>query len=415
MDNYYKSDKFRRILQQYEESNQYGTGSFLDSEELTDVAEYYHLKGRDAESYEVAELALSILPGSIAPLAFLSRMALLVENNIEKAEEIAESIIDKNDIEYFYLKSEILIVGEKAKEASEYLEEHFADVDEDDKEYYIIDSANLFADYEEMAFAEEWLKKSGQSSTNEYKEIQARILRSKGNFADSEKIFNELIDSNPYAGSYWNYLAQSQFLQSNFNESITSSEYAIAIDPEDEEAILNKANGLFSLGNYEEALKYYERYKQLCQGNDLSVITVTIGHIHLILNDIPRAYASFEEAIKTSRTRNATMIQIAMSVFDNGHIAYAYQLLKNNLPFADKEWIFGYAYYARCCYELGKMDEFPAALEAALRKNPDECKDILGDLYPPGTTPFNYPSLTPDHPKDKAGTQDDFPFEPMQE
>ena len=40
--------------------------------------------------------------------------------------------------------------------------------------------------------------------------------------------------------------------------SVTSSEYAIAIDPEDAEGLLAKANGLFRLENFEEALKYYK-------------------------------------------------------------------------------------------------------------------------------------------------------------
>lgn len=47
-------------------------------------------------------------------------------------------------------------------------------------------------------------------------------------------------------------------MANNIQESITSSEFSIAINPDDEEAILNKANGLFFLGNVDEAMKYYK-------------------------------------------------------------------------------------------------------------------------------------------------------------
>jgi tetratricopeptide (TPR) repeat protein len=43
---------------------------------------------------------------------------------------------------------------------------------------------------------------------------------------------------------------------------VESSEYAIAIDPDDPEALVSKANGLYRLGNYEEALEYFRRYSE---------------------------------------------------------------------------------------------------------------------------------------------------------
>ena len=110
LDNYYRSDKFKRILHEYEEYVKSGIVSFLNSEELTDVAEYYHLKGDVEKAYQAANYALDIFPGSTSPLAFLSRLALLVENDLQKAEELADEIVEKTDFEFIYLKAEILIV-----------------------------------------------------------------------------------------------------------------------------------------------------------------------------------------------------------------------------------------------------------------------------------------------------------------
>lgn len=62
MDSYYRSDKFKRILHEYEEYVKSGIVSFLNSEELTDVAEYYHLKGDVEKAYQAANYALDIFP-----------------------------------------------------------------------------------------------------------------------------------------------------------------------------------------------------------------------------------------------------------------------------------------------------------------------------------------------------------------
>ena len=58
-----------------------------------------------------------------------------------------------------------------------------------------------------------------------------------GKYKDSERIFNELIDRNPYSTTYWNALASTQLMNEDYNNAITSSEYAIAIAPNDPEGI----------------------------------------------------------------------------------------------------------------------------------------------------------------------------------
>lgn len=49
-------------------------------------------------------------------------MALLDYNDINKANLYADLINDKNDLEYFYLKAEIMINEGKIEEADNYLE-----------------------------------------------------------------------------------------------------------------------------------------------------------------------------------------------------------------------------------------------------------------------------------------------------
>ncbi|WP_306303727.1 tetratricopeptide repeat protein [Prevotella dentasini] len=387
-------------------------GGFLDADELTDIAEYYRAIGKNEEADEVAEYTLSIFPGATGPLAFKARLALLIEDNPKKADELAEQIADKTDLDYFYLKAEILLATYRAEEANDFLEETFSNaVDEDDREDYILDAALLFADYNEIDYAEHWTRRSTLTDDNDYKELQGRILKGHGKYAESEKIFNELLDANPYAGPYWNQLAQNQFLRNNIQASIDSSEFAIAINPNDDEALLNKANGLFSLGNYDEALKYYMRYKEISPSSDTSLIDVTIGHLYLLKNDIAKALQYYQESVRKSKDMEATFIHIAISVFDNGYVEFAYRLFSAYLSSMDEQWTFGYAYLARCCYELDKEAEYELWLKIAVGRNPEECAEVLSDLYPEGTMPEDYPGIPVIFPSQREQPGTPFPGE----
>ena len=56
---------------------------------------------------------------------------------------------------------------------------------------------------------------------------------------------------------------------------------------------------------------------------------------------------------------------------------------------------FGYAYFARCCFELNKIDEYNDALDIAIKMNPKECIDALKDIYPENTQIEDYKKIKP--------------------
>ena len=100
MDIYYHSDRFRQLLRRYEALQHGDIGELPDPEELTDVAEYYHTVGEDGKAMEAADYAVRMYPTATAPVAFKSRMALLTDDNPLLAGEIAETIVDKSDLDY---------------------------------------------------------------------------------------------------------------------------------------------------------------------------------------------------------------------------------------------------------------------------------------------------------------------------
>ena len=258
---YFDSESFKKLLEQYENSVKSGHPVYMDADDLADIADYYHYEGRLEEAADAIELALQFNPDAIGPLLYKAREALSL-NNFALARDYAERIRVIDSTEYLYLLGEILICEGKSEEADELFRKQFLELPPDEQMDYVYDVANLYAEYNDYNKSFEWMARSQGDDSDDFKELMARTLFGIGKYEDSSRLFNELLDHNPYSKVYWNALANAQFMSEDYGASVTSSEYAIAIDPNDAESILTKANGLYHLENYEEALSYFEKYTE---------------------------------------------------------------------------------------------------------------------------------------------------------
>lgn len=456
---YFNSGEFKAVLKKFEDAEKTGEPVILASEDYVDIAEYYYNNGCIDRACEIIDKTTEIYPGVTAPLLFKARMALLDYNDIEKAEYYAEQIENKDDLEYFYIKAEIMIVENLFDKADSYLEKCFSNIDDEDKDYFAIDSSAIFLDYSVTEKAEKWLRRSKDTDSVEYQEQYARIMFEKGEYETSKDLFDKLIDKDPYSTQYWNSLASSQFFCQDIEESIRSSEYAIAINPYNATALFNKANGLYHIGNYKEALTFYKRYNRLCPDDENSEMLT--GFCHIILGDYENAIIHLEKAAALSKENTVNLIEIykewayalchlgkmdeSMAVLDmaettdcdkNMLLVYRGRILYENGRIDDaKECFFsaiknsdgspevmmkvaitlfenkniksaykffnllftrnslkneGYAYFAVCCYELKKKEEFLYILKKAAEYAPKETKIMLGDLFPNETKVENY-------------------------
>lgn len=306
-DNYFKSEEFKDILHRYEEAENSGRHEYLGSDELTDIAEYYYNLGKNKESRSTLDYAISLHPGAAMPLVFRGRMALIDDHDVEKAKIYVNQITDQLNLDCLYLHAEIMIAENNSEEADRFLHEKIECIDEDDVPDYILDIAMMFMDYNLPDKAQEWLERSDETDLMDYRETKARIAFARGDYKQSEKIFEQLLDEDPYSGRYWNSLASTQFMSNRINDSITSSEYSIAINPNDEEALLNKANGLFSLGNYVEAAKYYERLGKLCPKEGTAELF--IGNCLLNTGKAEEALAHYQKALQLMDKNNVYTIE----------------------------------------------------------------------------------------------------------
>lgn len=276
-DKYFDSEAFHKLLDSYETSINAGEPVFMDADDLVDIADYYQYTGEKDKAEEAISLALSLSPGSSSPLTYRIHEALFQQNDPQKAWELLEQMIDKESPDYIFDRAEILISEGNIEEAEEYLEENFRDLPSDEQQDFIVDAANIFMDWRLPEKVIQWVTRGNPNDPNvknstEFKEILAKAFVEMGKYEDGKRIFNELIDKDPFSKKYWNALASAQFMNEDYSGAIQSSEYAIALEPEDPEGFITKANGLLRLNNFEEALKYYQRYLELEPDDEFALL-----------------------------------------------------------------------------------------------------------------------------------------------
>ena len=260
-DDYFDSEDFRDMLQEYEQAVNTGQPVLMDADELAEIADFYQLDGQLDEAENAITLALSLSSGAIAPLTYRIHEALY-NGDVEAAKRYLAQIVEKGEPDYVYDTAEIMLAEGKVDEADQYLRDTFKTIAPDEYQDYVVDVASLYQDCGFSDKAMEWMSRAKPEDSADFKELMARTLFGLGKYKDSERLFSELIDTDPFQKRYWNALASAQFMSEDYSNSIQSSEYAIAIDPDDTEGLLSKANGLYQLNNYKDALEYFRRYSE---------------------------------------------------------------------------------------------------------------------------------------------------------
>jgi tetratricopeptide (TPR) repeat protein len=263
---YFESEDFKEILSEYETSVNSGSPVYMDADDLVDIADYYNMHGEMDKCHQALECATELHPESIAPTIFKAREAMF-RGDYELAKKYEGQIENNNDLDYYYLHAELLIRDGKEDEAESYLDNCLSETNEEYQDF-VLDVVNIFNDYKLYHKSYDWISRLKDTESIEFKELMGEILFNLGKYKDSNRIFNELIEEDPFSSDYWNSLSNSQFMQDDYKEALTSSEYAIAINPNDTEAILNKANSLFHLNNIEEALIFFRRFTQLVPNDE---------------------------------------------------------------------------------------------------------------------------------------------------
>ena len=280
----FDSEEFKNNLQQYEKALENGEHIYFDIDELTELSDYYYMRGMYDKAKEVCDYTNALFPDSSLAKLLKVNTLLNIENDIEAAKEILEELDDKSDLEYAYTYFDILAREEDITEAIEFMEERYEELSDELKPDFILDTAEILIDNNYTDVAEEWLLKYPKGKENdEYKELKARIYFEGLEFEKASILLTDLLDKHPYDESLWCVHAKTMFMLNNFQEALNSCDFSIAIEPERNEAVQIKAYTLFTLNQFNEAIRLYKQYLEWFPNDRKALEFLGYCHINIVL------------------------------------------------------------------------------------------------------------------------------------
>lgn len=454
MEDQFNNIEFKQKLARYEAAVKRGEQIYLDPEDFSDIAEYYNAEQQPEKALQAARRGTYLFPGSLYPTLFLARYALTVEKDTDKARKYAEQIDDKSDIEFVYLIAEISLTEGNTDDARHLLGMTYESLDDDEKDDCAIEIAGIFRDYGMPDDALSWLSKCEDTYATDFMELSADIYMQLADYEKCERMLHKLLDRDAYCIDYWNKLATVQGLQDHVSEAINSADFALAINPDDEDALYNKATGQQRLGNLEESLKTFKhlldkhpdsaqglisttsllislnmtdealklidniltsdvieddddkvevyKMKAMCYsmrgqvasamkaldkaeqvpGADTVDLNILRGFIKLKEGDTKTADQFMVQAVEESDDDPEVLYKIAVSYYDNGNHAKAYELVHKMLDTAKEPTDYGYAYLAKEALEAHDNEAYLSNLKKACEVNPIEVRAIFEDKLP---------------------------------
>lgn len=383
-DNYFSTKAFKQILEEFKQCEADGVPFIASSYDYADIILYYHQIGQTEKASEIFEKAMKLYPDALSLMTGRIRM-VLTQGQVEEAWKLADQIKDKEDPEYSHIIAEIMIFEGKEEEANQYLEDWYQErKDEEYMEDYAMDTAWLLLDLGLPDLAWKWLDYVDDRDEEEYLELKANLLISAGKAEEAKKIINQLIDRDPYAIAYWNLLAYAQLKNGEIEDSITSSEYALAINPDDCEATYNKASALYSLGNIEEALHYFERYSK-----QLPLDSGSEFHQALCLCELDRFDEAFKhlekvEQISENDYKDEVLFIKGFIFLQADRLDEAKKCFLESIKITDDEAMQSkeYAMLAYCALQQEDFDAFEKYMKKGSMFDPKGMNDLFSSFLP---------------------------------
>lgn len=267
---YYQSRHFLRLLHRYEKAISEGQTPYMEADELTDIAEYYMTGKQDAKANRAIQAAIDMHPDSVDPQIFLARQRMFY-GELDEARSIIDAITEQDDQEVIYIRAELLIKEGQPDKASDFLFEQMS-LMQDCLDTYLYDCVSIFMDYDKWELAQEWLEqlKDNYPTHPRLPIMEAEIKMGLDDYEDAYILLKKILDEEPYNSEAWNLLAETCIALEKFSEGLEAADFSLAINPQDNTALLMKANAHMHEGPMTDAIEYYKKYLE-SQPEDLNV------------------------------------------------------------------------------------------------------------------------------------------------
>lgn len=331
------------LIERFEEVKGAGKTPYFDAEEYEDIVEFYMYNMKLDKAMEATEMGLRIHPDD-THLTTMQVVVYITKENLEEARRVLTPILNSNDLHIRLTHIQLLAAEGKGEKALEILRE-LKNEENDDNDCYDIGVTCFDVGFVPESL--EWLEKS--LSINPNSEYTLQTLCDYYQFAkDYDKtvrLYNKLIDKDPYEPEYWTGLARSYFHMGQYNETIDACDFAIVSNESYGEAYAYKAHAYCQLENFLEAIEYYKKALKLRGLEEDSALTF-IAFSYIGLEDWNNAYDYLQKVIPLTEEKSLIMVD----------------LLINS---------------ARCAFNLGKREEAHKTLEHVQELRPDNANAYI--------------------------------------
>ncbi len=255
-----RDKELQQLAEQYEAAREAKKPLYLDADDLADLADWYSVKRKYNKAIEVADYGLELHPNN-TPLLIEKAYIYIDCDQSDKARTIVENLDDIYSSESKIIRAHFMLEDGEIGEAEDLLES----IEDKEELSSLIDVAYMYLEVGFPDKAIEWLntgsEKHGDSEA--YLAVMADSKFAENSFTEAEKLYNRLIDINPYSAPYWVGLAKCYYELKKTDKAIEACDYALISDDEFTDAYILKGHCFQQLGNDEKALENYEKAKEL--------------------------------------------------------------------------------------------------------------------------------------------------------
>ena len=281
MSSAFQSAEFKQLLAKYESMLSNKKNVYFEADELKLIAEYYASIGSTGASDEAISYALNLHPDNLDILIFKCH-SLIINDKIEDAQLLIDSLPDQQDYEVRLLQAEICLAEPRFADAKQILKELYLESRDIDT---MLDIAQLYLDNHDMKSAKEWIDKAYKQEPNssEVLNMKALLCFSNGELSKAAKLYNRLLDDYPYSIEYWQNLVKCYLYTNKFEKAQDALEFAMSIDDEN---LINwelKGNYYLLQNDLEEALSCFKYAEQ--HAKEKSYIKMILLKVYFLMQN----------------------------------------------------------------------------------------------------------------------------------
>lgn len=307
---YFESEEFKEALRKYEEGIAKDGYVYLDSEDFMDVADYYLSVGKYDEAEQCIDMGISEHPDDEA-MVIVKSSCCICQKRYAEAAKLHETM-DQSSLDVIYQRAQIQYAlyhdYDKATELwREWMkltleEDANADVERDCYMHILASIVELrdsfqleMSDVDKKYFLmwlDEYEKKFKPLGDSDYDEMIAETLIPSVLPDTVINWYNQILERRPYMPRGWCRLAVAYLVNDMYEQCIEAADFALAINPEDQDAVAAKANALLGLEAWDESLSMYKLLREKGGGK---IHNINMAVAYLKMGEPMQAYLCLKE------------------------------------------------------------------------------------------------------------------------